>query len=59
MVMAIVYTRCGQYDKAIGELEVLLSQQTNYSVNDFKLNSEFEPLRNLPRYQQLLKRYAL
>ncbi len=59
MVMAIVYTKCGQYDKAIDELEVLLTQQTNYSVNDFSLNSDFEPLRKLPRYQELMKKYAL
>ncbi len=59
MVMAIIYTRCGQYDKAIDELEVLLSQQTNYTVNDFKMNREFQPLHNLQRYQELMKRYAL
>ncbi len=58
MVMAIVYTRCGQYDSAIDQLEELLSQRTNYTINDFNLNQEFEPLHKLPKYQALMKNYA-
>jgi tetratricopeptide (TPR) repeat protein len=58
MVMANIYARCGDYDKALDELEELLSQQTNYTVNDFKLNSELEPLRKLPRYQEMMRKYA-
>jgi tetratricopeptide (TPR) repeat protein len=57
MVMANIYARCGDYDKALDELEELLSQQTNYTVNDFKLNSELEPLRKLPRYQEMVQKY--
>jgi len=57
MVMANIYARCGDYDKALDELEELLSQQTNYTVNDFKLNSELEPLRKLPRYQEMMQKY--
>ena len=59
MVMAIIYVKCGDYDKALDELEELLLQQTNYTVNDFKLNMELEPLRKLPRYQEMMKKYAL
>ena len=58
MVMAIIYVRCGEYDKAIDELEQLLSQQTNYTVNDFRLNMELVPLRKLSRYQKLLEKYG-
>ena len=58
MVMAIIYVKCGQYDEALDQLEELLSQQSGYSVNDFKLNGELEPLRKLPRYQKLMERYA-
>jgi tetratricopeptide (TPR) repeat protein len=58
MVMAIIYAKCGDYDKALDELEELLSQQTPYTVNDFKLNRELEPLRKLPRYQKLLEKYG-
>jgi len=58
MVMAIIYVKCGDYDKALDELEELLLQQTNYTVNDFKLNMELEPLRKLPRYQKLVEKYG-
>lgn len=58
MVMAIIYVKCGDYDKALDELEELLSQQTSYTVNDYKLNRELEPLRKLPRYQEMIQRYS-
>lgn len=57
MVMAIIYVKCGKYDEALDQLEELLSQQTAFTVNDFILNSELAPLRRLPRYQQLLRKY--
>lgn len=58
MVMAVIYVKCGEYDKALDELEELLSQQTNYSTNDFRLSGELALLRKLPRYQQLLQKYS-
>jgi len=58
MVMAVIYVKCGEFDKALDELEELLSQQTNYSVNDLKLNGELEPLRKLPRYQEMMRMYS-
>ena len=58
MVMAIIYVKCGDYDKALDELEELLSQQTPYTVNDFKLNRELEPLRKLPRYLEMMRKYS-
>ena len=58
MVMALIYITCGQYDKALDELEELLAQQTPYTVNDFRLNGKLGPLRELPRYQKLLEKYG-
>jgi hypothetical protein len=58
MVMAIIYIKCGEYDKALDELDVLLAQQTPFTVNDFKLNPELEPLRKLPRYQEMIRKYS-
>ena len=58
MVMAIIYVKCGQYDRALDELEELLAQQTPFTVNDFKLNGKLEPLRELPRFQKLLEKYG-
>lgn len=59
MVMASIYVECGEYDKAMDELEVLLSEQTPFTVNDFKLNPDLEPLRKLPRYQEMMRKFAL
>lgn len=58
MVMAIIYTKCGKYEKALDEIQVLFSEQTSFSVNALDRNSHFEPLRKLPRYQEMLKKYA-
>lgn len=58
MVMAIIYVKCGENDKALDELIDLLGQQTAFTVNDFKLNRELEPLRKLPRYQEMMQNYA-
>ena len=58
MVMATIYVKCGEYDKALDELDELLTQQTPFTVNDFKLNPELEPLRKLPRYQEMMRKYS-
>lgn len=58
MVMAIIYVKCGEYDKALDELDELLAEQTPYTINDFKLNPELEPLRKLPRYQEMIRKYG-
>jgi tetratricopeptide (TPR) repeat protein len=58
MVMANIYARCGDYDKALDELEELLSSQTYYTVHDFELNANLIPLRHLPRYQELIRKYG-
>lgn len=58
MVMAQIYVKCGEYDKALDKLEELLSLQTPYTVNDFKLFKELAPLRDLPRYRQMMQKYG-
>jgi hypothetical protein len=59
MVMAIIYVQCGEYDKALDELDELLVQQTPFTTNDFKLNPELELLRKLPRYQEMMWKYSV
>jgi len=58
MVMANIYTGCGDYDKALDELEQLLSSLTSYTVHDFEMNENLAPLRHLPGYQELIRRYG-
>jgi hypothetical protein len=58
MVMANIYARCGNYDKALDELENLLSSQTYHTIHDFEMNEHLAPLRHLPRYQELIRKYS-
>jgi hypothetical protein len=59
MVMAEIYTRCGQVEAAIDELNYLLSLDSYYNVNSLKLLDWVDPLRDNPRFQQLMRDYAL
>jgi serine/threonine-protein kinase len=60
-VLALIYARVGEKDRAFTLLEHLLAvpgpvDSTNYSitVNDLKFRSEWDPLRNDPRFQKLI-----
>ena len=57
MVMAIIYTTVGEYDLAIDELDFVLSVPAWCSINYLKADPLFEPLWELPRFQQLLEKY--
>lgn len=57
MVMAEIFTRCGRYDDAIDELANVLSLESGYSANSVKLLHWVDPLRDLPRFQALLKEF--
>ncbi|HET7451702.1 MAG TPA: tetratricopeptide repeat protein, partial [Thermoanaerobaculia bacterium] len=55
---AWIYTGMGDRDRAIGELEQVYREHTQHVV-DFKTVPMFDPLRNDPRYQDLVKRVGL
>lgn len=57
--MAIAHTICGEYDKALDDWDVLLATGTLYTVRHLQTQKDFEPLRMLPRYKELIKKYAL
>lgn len=57
MVMAQIYVECGEYEKALDELDYLLSLETIFTVNELKMRSQWDPLRDHPRYQELLEKY--
>lgn len=59
MVMASVYTMCDMYDAALEEIDYLLSLETHFTVNDIKMNRVFDPLKERPEFQALMKKYAL
>ncbi len=59
MVMIDIYLQCKQYELAIDNIDELLSIETTITVNDFKLSKNFDPIRNNPRFIELMKKYAL
>jgi len=57
--MAEVYTMVGEYDAALAEIDYLLSIPAGWSVQDIRLDPLWDPLRKLPRYQELLEKCAI
>ena len=56
MVMATVYAHAGEPDKAIDELEVVLSIPGFISAPWVSIDPLFDPLRGNPRFMELLER---
>ena len=57
MVMARIYINCGRYEEAIDELEVVLSLESDYTVNYLKFEYWIDPLRDDPRFLATIERY--
>ena len=58
MVMAFVYTFLGDYDNALDEFETLLSVPSYFSTHWLRADPLLAPLRDHPRFQQLLEKYG-
>ena len=57
MVMAQVYTMVGEHDKAIDELEYLLSIESWCTPEYLRADPLFDPLKNNPRFHEVLEDY--
>ena len=55
--LAEIYIKVGEYEKAIAQLDYLLSIPSNLSINILKLDPLYDPLRENPRFQRLLEKY--
>ena len=55
--LAYVYSMVGEHDKALDEIEFLLSIPGNFTTWDLKLNPFWDPLRDNPRFQELIEKY--
>jgi TolB-like protein/Flp pilus assembly protein TadD len=55
--LAKVYARVGDHDRAIDQLEDLLSIPCRLSVPLLRLDPAWDPLRDHPRFQELLETY--
>jgi serine/threonine-protein kinase len=60
ITLAQVYTMTGRYDAAIDQLESLLSGVASREITPpiLLLDPNYDPLRNNPRFQSLLTKYA-
>ena len=59
MDMAHIYTNCGEYDKALDEIEYVLSLESEITINLIKFEHWVKPLLNLPRFKALANQYAI
>ena len=58
--LAQIYAMTGEPDLALDALDDLLARPTDaISVALLKIDPTWEPLREYPRFQELLKKYAL
>lgn len=58
MVMARIYANCGDYVKAMDQLELVLSLKTHVTVNTLKFKHWIDPFREQPRYLALIQKYG-
>jgi serine/threonine protein kinase/tetratricopeptide (TPR) repeat protein len=56
--LAYVYSMVGEYDKALDEIEPLLSIPYYTTIWDLKLNPFWDPMRDHPRFQELIAKYS-
>lgn len=59
MVMAKILTKCGEFDEAFKRLDDLLSLEGWFTINTLKMDKNFDPIRMMPEYQALLKKYPM
>jgi serine/threonine-protein kinase len=57
--LAEIYTIVGEYDAALNGIEYLLSIPSALSVPWLRLDPLWDPLRDHPRFQALLEKYAI
>jgi serine/threonine protein kinase/tetratricopeptide (TPR) repeat protein len=56
MDLAEIYMMCGEHQKAIDQLETLLSIPSAVSAGLLQVDPIWDPIRNSPRFQRLLER---
>ena len=55
--LAYIYSMVGEYDKALDEIELLLSTPYYFTTWNLKLSPFWDPLRDNPRFQELVAKY--
>lgn len=56
--LALIYTMVGEYDNAFDNIDYLLSNNTCFTVNHLQTDPEWKPLRDFPKYKDLIMKYS-
>lgn len=56
---ARILARAGELDASLDVVEQMLARPSLFSVHELRINPDFDPLREHPRYRELLVRYAV
>ena len=56
MDLAQIYAMTGEYDAAIDQIEYLLSIPGELTIPLLRIDPKWDPLRDHPRFQKLVKR---
>ncbi len=56
--LARVYILLGDYEKALHQIDYLLSIPGDMTLNKLKLDPIYDPLRNLPGYKNIIEKYS-
>ena len=57
--LAIIYTLLGDFDRALDQVEYLLSVPSWISPAYLETDIRFAPLKSLPKYKDLVSKYAI
>ena len=52
-----VYIRIGEYDRAIEQIDYVLSIPSHLSLGRIKLDPLYDPIRNYPKFKEVLEKY--
>ncbi len=56
--LAHIYVMVGEYDAAIDQLEFLLARPGELSIPLLRLDPQWKPLWDHPRFQELVEKYG-
>jgi serine/threonine protein kinase/tetratricopeptide (TPR) repeat protein len=56
--LSYIYSMVGEYDKALDEIELILSIPYYFTTWDLKLSPYWDPMRDHPRFQELIVKYS-
>ena len=57
--LALIYVMVGEHDAALTQIETILSIPSLFSVALLRIDPRWDPLRDHPRYEELLEKYSV